>query len=77
MPTPTPEEARAYVGDSELAVVAAELRSLKPGRAVYERRTPGLFFLSSKEEALSNTEQRLAEAEKKAAAAEQPKDSSS
>lgn len=40
-------------------IAAAELKSLKPTAAVYERKA-SIFFLSSKEQALESIEQRKA-----------------
>ena len=51
--------------DTPDAIAQAELESLKPGRKVYERKS-GVFFLSSKEEALKNVEKRREAATKKA-----------
>ena len=53
---------REYVGASEDAVAASELKSLKPGRTVYERGAPNLFILSNREKALAHVEARLSEA---------------
>ena len=54
---------------SKDSVVASELRSIKPGAKVYERRS-NLFFLSSRDAALASAEERLsADAEGKAQAA--------
>ncbi len=44
-----------------LRVAAAELRSLKDGRAVYQQRG-SVFFLADKQRALSDAEARLAAA---------------
>ena len=44
-----------------LRVAAAELRSLKDGRAVYQQRG-SVFFLADKQRALSDTEARLSAA---------------
>ena len=51
------EESRPFVTDSANVVAAAEIRSLKPGARVWEKRTPNVFFLSSKKEALEKLEQ--------------------
>ena len=53
-----------YVGASQDAVAAAEIRSLKPDARVYEKRTPNLFFLTSKKVALENIERRRDEEKK-------------
>jgi hypothetical protein len=65
-------DGRGYVGASADAVVAAELRSLKPDARVYEQLTPGLFFRSTRKDALANAEKRL-EAER-AEQRKQPRD---
>jgi hypothetical protein len=39
-------------------IAAAELRALKPGAKVYERKS-AIFFLSSRDTALQNTQERL------------------
>lgn len=39
-------------------IAAAEIKSLKPGARVYERRTPNIFFLSSPEKALDAISER-------------------
>ena len=56
MPPPEGDGGRSYVGVSADAVAAAEIRSLKPGARVYERRTPNIFFLSTPKAALANLE---------------------
>ena len=48
------------------AVIAEEIKSLKPTRKVWEKRA-GLFFLSDRDTALKNAEERI-EAEKEVAA---------
>lgn len=60
------DDTRGYVGAGPEAVAAAEIRSLKPSARVYEKRTPNIFFLSTRAQALDNIEQRLrAEEEEK------------
>jgi hypothetical protein len=51
---------RVAAARQTLRVAAAELRSLKPGRAVYAQRSGGVFFLVPREAALQDTCVRLA-----------------
>lgn len=46
-------------------VAAAEIKSLKPGAKVYERRTPNVFFLSTPDKALKSIAERRKEYDKK------------
>ena len=59
---------------SDASIVAKEeLESLKPGRAVYERRGPSIFFLSNREAALKNVEaEQAADAAAQEAEAREP-----
>ena len=52
------EEKQPWLGEGLGTVVASELRSLKKGARVYERKS-GLFFLTTRDAALESTEQRL------------------
>ena len=58
-PPPQPSQHRSYVGSSADAVALAEVKSLKPGARVYERRTPNIFFLTPRETAVANLEAAL------------------
>ena len=49
----------ALHADNADIVAQAELKSVKEGRSVYEKRTPNIFFLSSKETALTNASKRI------------------
>ena len=66
------DRSRPYVGESADVVAAAELRNVKPGSRVYERRTPNIFFLSTREKVLANVEKRIEEAQAKTEEEQQP-----
>ena len=52
------EGKQPWLGEGLDTVVASELKSLKPGARVYERKS-GLFFLTTRDAALETTQQRL------------------
>ena len=66
------DRSRPYVGESADVVAAAELRNVKPDSRVYERRTPNIFFLSTREKVLANVEKRIEEAQAKTEEEQQP-----
>ena len=66
------DRSRPYVGESADVVAAAELRNIKPDSRVYERRTPNIFFLSTREKVLANVEKRIEEAQAKTEEEQQP-----